>query len=111
MNKCRKMEAYRQGEIVFVKRTKDVEVDDSRFIAKGDKVIREGEQTGHLHEIVGDATLFTARWGRETDMKMTAVDDVVIQHPEHKDLKLPAGEYDIVIQREYDEERERYVQD
>lgn len=110
MSNCKKMEAYRQGEIVFIKKH-GVRIAEDNYCDKGDKVIREGEQTGHLHEIVGNATLFKHRWNDSADMRMVAVEDVVIQHPEHADLKLTPGDYDVIIQREYDEEHNRYVQD
>ena len=127
--------AFRQGELLFIPLTKE---DCARLF--GDhkdvaglgwqrldtNVIREGEATGHKHEILAKlatmTTLFAPpesllrglagmdRITRE-DRLLVAEDPVEIVHPEHKPLTLPKGIHLIIVQREYDEARPQQVLD
>ena len=119
--------AFRQGELVFVPLSKD----DCTRLFQGQKdafiagwnpldtnVIREGEATGHKHEVVSKlaavAALFAPpapmlahlsgmdRIGNE-DRLLVTDEPVEIVHPEHKTLHLPKGVHLIVVQRQYDE--------
>jgi len=89
-------------------------------------VIREGEATGHKHEVIektrGTATMLApARQllpglpnmdeiGTE-DRLLTVKQPVEVVHPEHRPLNLPTGIYLIIIQREYDEVKARRILD
>ena len=127
-------QGLRQGEILFIpvqmgdKDTKEKLINN--LTKRVDNVIREGEVTGHKHEVVGDALMYEGNrlsqgrlysWENDSkteltfpkgDMFLDANDNIVIKHPEHNDLKLDKGQYIIRIQREYDEaERFRRVAD
>ena len=124
-------EYYRQGEILFQRieipkgaRPKLIE----RLKKVENNVIREGEVSGHMHEVVGNGCLMAVgrpadsyvSWNEikpdgnggeyksyslpdNTDMVITADNTIEIRHPEHGSLKLPKGDYRVVIQQEYDE--------
>jgi len=114
-------EAYRQGEILFIKVALSAEAvkaikEHSRAIEGG--VIREGETTGHKHVVNGGVlqTLETRHMGYmlgegiheyinlpEGEMFLSSDDKITITHPEHKELTLDKGAYVVRIQREYDE--------
>ena len=120
---------YRQGELLFIKVSVPKEVDQSKMVkSKGDNCIREGEVSGHKHEVFGaelmevtdgnqyykkDATAY----GNERfelpqgQMFLSANNTIEIKHPEHNTLKLEKGEYVIRIQREYEEGKDRLVND
>lgn len=127
--------AFRQGELLFVPLSKE---DHARLF--GDRkdvaslgwqkldtnVIREGEATGHKHEVLtklaATAVLFAPpesfmgglpRMDRITaeDRLLVADGPVEVVHPEHKPLMLPKGIHLIIVQREYDETRSHRVQD
>jgi len=127
--------ALRQGELLFVPLGKE---DYARLF--GDEkdvtvmgwqklethVIREGEATGHKHEILTKlavaATLFAppesllrglAGMDRITseDRLLVADGPIEIVHPEHKPLTLPKGMHLVIVQREYDEARPQQVLD
>jgi hypothetical protein len=131
----RTRKAFRQGELLFVPLSKE---DYARLF--GDEkdvtvmgwqklethVIREGEATGHKHEIVTKlavaATLFAppgsllrglAGMDRITseDRLLVADGPIEIVHPEHKPLTLPKGMHLVIVQREYDEARPQQVLD
>ncbi len=128
--------AYRQGELLFLPLSKA----DHAKLLQGRKdlsklgwrqldtnVLREGEATGHKHEVVSRlataAALLFAPPGplapglagmtrlTEQDRLLVTETPVEIVHPEHKPLRLPRGIHLVVVQREYDETRPRLVQD
>lgn len=117
------IKAYRQGEILFIPVEKQSEERVNRLHPTPDNVIREGEVSGHKHEVIGEGELKEYnKWMLsgysvgdnalpDGDMFLTAKDEIKIVHPEHKTLSLPKGDYVIRIQREYDEERARRVLD
>ena len=127
--------AYRQGELVFV----PLDVQDMASIgldAKGTSssrwnrlktnILREGEATGHKHEVLtrnsGVATILAPAApllrglahmdlvGSE-DRMLVADGPVEVVHPEHKTLRLPIGVFLVVVQREYDEVKARRIMD
>ena len=127
--------AFRQGELLFVPLSKDDYAQlfgDHQDVASLDwqkldtHVIREGEATGHKHEVLTKlavtAALFTppesllaglAGMDRITaeDRLLVADGPVEIVHPEHKPLTLPQGVHLIIIQREYEETTSHRVWD
>jgi hypothetical protein len=64
-----------------------------------ENVIREGEKSGHKHQIKGDGQL--KLFG---DQMVVDVGDkgAVLVHPEHAPIKLSKGRYKANIQREFD---------
>ena len=92
------MQNFRQGEIVMLK-IKEI---PTRYYGKPKllptNVIREGELSGHLHE-VKNGKLYEV----EGVMFIEADKGCHVIHPEHAPIHLPKGKYEIMIQREYDE--------
>ena len=99
---------YRQGEILlFAVKQEDIKDIEKDGEVLKTKVIREGEATGHKHEIT-DGLLYN--YGGT--MYLKAVDNTELIHPEHKAIHLKPRFYEIRIQREYDEaNRWRYIAD
>jgi len=115
---CRK--AYRQGEILFVpmnNETVQAHLDKNKLTLKSDGIIREGEQTGHMHTVVGGTLQENKgfqpfnRWDNTPEMLVQASNGASVTHPEHATLTLPNGNYEVIIQREYDEEQDIRVRD
>jgi hypothetical protein len=127
--------AFRQGELLFVPLGQE---DCARLF--GDRqdvasvgwqkldtnVIREGEATGHRHEVLTRLAATMALFAppeslmrglpgmdRITgeDRLLVADGPVEVVHPEHKPLALPKGIHLIVVQREYDETKAHRVMD
>ena len=127
--------AFRQGELLFVPLGKE----DYARLFGGQKdvtclgwqqldtpVIREGEATGHKHEVLtklaATVVLFAPPesflpglpgMGRITseDRLLVADGPVEVVHPEHKPLALPEGMHLVIVQRQYDETASPRVQD
>ncbi len=127
--------AFRQGELLFLPLGQEDyarlcgdprDLADQGWQDLETNVIREGEATGHKHEVLTKlavtAALFAppesltpglAGMDRITGEDRLLVTDgpVEIVHPEHKPLSLPKGIHLIVVQREYDETRRYPVLD
>jgi len=109
-----KSKYYRQGELVFKELSKEAfeqaTVSPYRIHAtvKEDGVIREGEKSGHKHQ-VNDGILYSDSNGnlyikaKDLDSALDIEGGVKITHPEHKALRLEGKYYQVEIQREYDE--------
>lgn len=125
--------AYRQGELLFVPLNREDMAllnPENQSYPHWEKlasnVIREGEATGHKHQVLTEtpdvATLLApARQFMEglpnmdlvgsDDRLLVATKPLEITHPEHRPLRLPEGNYLVVIQREYDEVKARRIRD
>ncbi len=120
------MKAYRQGELLFVPQ----EIKDGeglkRALLEGRRttIVAEGEETGHKHELADpdSAILVDVEdefiWVDHQNLRLNNFHKIlqtekgtIIKHPDHKDLHLPEGTYYIRSQREYDEEKARWVRD
>lgn len=103
----------RQGDILFVPVEKIPEGARSQngpYRTK--RVIAEGEKTGHAHVIAVDplnpfANLFAANDGRY----LSVVKPVELKHEEHATVEIPAGNYRVVQQREWEGDESRFVND
>jgi len=74
--------------------------------------LAEGEVTGHFHEAVGhDVSVLSA--DGTTPAVLDAPNGAEVTHQEHNTVKIPPGQFDRGIVKEYDhaEEEAREVQD
>lgn len=104
-----KTRQYRQGDI-FIQEVSKIPSDLQK---KTDAIIAYGEVTGHSHRISNfdDVEMFTEKNG---DLFVRSSKEIKVWHDEHSQIDLPAGEYCISRQREYDPieaARERRVAD
>jgi hypothetical protein len=134
-NDTKVRKAFRQGELLFVPLSQQDMADIGHEPRNASypqwnklktNVLREGEATGHKHEVItqtpGAATLFApistmirglsdmTTIGNE-DRLLVAEEPIEVVHPEHKPLRLLKGVFLVVIQREYDEVKARRVMD
>jgi hypothetical protein len=106
---------FRQGEVlIFGVPPSRVKAEfpkgwKKKLKARADNVIIEGEISGHKHEVIN---------GRMYDhpekkgvMVLEAGEDCKVIHPEHKEIPVPKGVYEIEIQREYDGKHSGKVKD
>jgi len=90
--------AYRQGEILFFKVDGKVDYHGTPTIIPNG-VIRVGEKEGNEHKVEGEGQL--AMFGQEKEEGIIKVEgEATVTHPEHKDVKLPKGEYVVKTQKE-----------
>ena len=125
------MRVFRQGEIIIrevapinLKATRSEYDDSPKLINVGHTVIREGEATGHEHKLTSGMLLadtpYSHRYSKPTEAELKKLEprfihlesDTTLTHDEHDTLKIPKGDYEITIQREYDDVNKwRYVAD
>lgn len=95
--------AFRQGEILFFKVKK---LPDSFGYIRGtarlipDGVIREGEKEGHKHTVEGDKVQLSLFGEGEYGTLKIGSKTATVTHPEHKNIKLPKGDYVVKVQKE-----------
>lgn len=68
--------------------------------AKAGSVLAYGEVTGHAHRLATEGLLYEAHDG--TTYLRVPEAGTVLTHEEHGPVLLPAGDYMVRIQREYD---------
>ena len=90
---------YRQGDVLLRKidaippdATKDT-------TAKGHCVLAEGEATGHSHTITS-RRMSVFRRGSD-GLFLSLGQRASVKHQEHDAIDLPAGDYEVIRQREY----------
>jgi hypothetical protein len=94
-------EMYRQGDILLVASSMPVQA--TRL---SHRVLAHGEVTGHKHE-VADGVLFE----HQGVMYLQTSQPTALNHEEHATITIPEGTYQVIRQREYDEDAIRYVAD
>jgi hypothetical protein len=126
--------AYRQGELLFVPLNREdvatleltSSAAESSWKELKTNVLREGEATGHKHEVITQTpeavTMLApvssfisglsgmASIGNE-DRALLANKPFEVIHPEHRPLRLPKGIILVIVQREYDEVKARRIMD
>lgn len=103
-------EMYRQGDLLF-RVVKEIPQGGKKRVSGH---ILEGEVTGHIHKINEEGVIENHAEVLECgDGLFLAVSEsgVSIVHEDHATLELPAGNYEIVRQREYSPEAIRNVAD
>lgn len=103
---------YRQGDVLIKKLSEEIteELEEIKRDEQGRIVLAYGEATGHAHAIKAkEATLMR---GKNTNNVYLLIEQPVdLLHEEHHKIKLPAGNYHVIRQREYSPKEVRYVQD
>lgn len=100
------MKMYRQGDVLF----KQVRAIPSGGKPRDNGRILEGEATGHVHRVADCSAAQVLDCGEQVFLSVTE-NGVSIVHEDHKPLVLPAGDYEIVRQRQYSPEAIRNVVD
>ena len=90
------MKLYRHGDVVI--REVDKKINGKEY---GSYVLAEGETTGHKHLLTAVPSSMIVVCKDEKGF-FFSTQGAVITHEEHKEIKLPAGNYEVVIKREYD---------
>jgi hypothetical protein len=99
---------YRQGDVLFRKIEQIPECD---FKKRANGHILEGEATGHIHRLADVKAAKVLEVGEKMYLSVTAEGGVSIVHEEHESLVLPAGDYEVIRQREYSPSEIRNVAD
>jgi hypothetical protein len=102
---------FRQGDVLIEPLPAGTRIPDGASAVPRDQgrvVLAYGERTGHAHAIHDEEALLLA-FGDERFLKLGA--SVMLRHEEHDAIPLPAGDYEVIQQREYSPEAIRNVRD
>lgn len=95
MSKKIEVKAIRHGDVILVP-VRAVKGDEQKVERI---VLAEGEVTGHSHRISdGMAALF--KYDDKTYLKVKSK-IATLTHEEHKEIKVPSGDYEVIIQKDY----------
>ena len=89
-----KPKLFRHGDLLIRK----VSSIPKTAILTSTNIIAEGEKIGHNHELKGSQQVFETL---DKQRYFQAEDHVLIKHPDHNTLDIPAGQYIIERQRRY----------
>jgi hypothetical protein len=92
-----KTQVYRQGD-VLIRRIKAVPQTTAKKRESG--ILAFGEVTGHCHKVETLDHAEVLEVGTDLYLRVSE-DGVRIVHDEHSPITLPAGSYEVTIQREY----------
>lgn len=101
---------YRQGDVFIRKIDKlpknlaPIEPDNGR------NILAYGEVTGHAHALEATETKLYSASNDNVFLRVVS-ETALLTHEEHTEIKLPAGFYEVIRQREYMPEEIRYVAD
>lgn len=96
------MNIYRQGDVLVVATDTIPPQVSKASREQGRIVLAHGEVTGHAHAILDrDADLYHAPDLEDRFLRVLADGGVDLVHEEHDTVHLPAGDYRVTIQREY----------
>ena len=107
------MMIFRQGD-VLIRQVSSIPAAAEDVTPKGRIVLAHGEVTGHAHAIAeGHAREFSMAEAAGAVRRFLRVvgEKAEVRHEEHAEIPLPAGFYEIIIQREYSPEAIRNVVD
>lgn len=99
----RRRAVYRQGDVLLraVERIPPHAVPVAR--ESGRIILAHGEATGHAHAIEASEEEATFLSADEHARFLRLVADVEVTHEEHGPIRLPAGMYEVILQREWTE--------
>lgn len=90
--------AFRQGEIVMLTLPDNIVLPYDKLKKVRNNVIREGEKSGHMHEVVNGQLYMFPDGNMVIDAGKGGAE---IKHPEHTTIKLPEGKHAVKIQETY----------
>lgn len=89
-------EFYQQGDVIF----KIVDSIPKNLKKKEDKIVAEGEVTGHMHRVISkEADVLV---DKEGNIYLSTEKEATVTHEEHHKITVPPGKYQIGIVREFD---------
>ena len=95
------METYRQGDVLLIKVTSTIASIPVKRDDKNRIVLALGEATGHAHVIEDEsAEMVSTGYSPTSTRFIKAPEGATVTHEEHAEVKLPAGIYEVRMQRE-----------
>lgn len=90
------MNIFRHGDLLI----KELDQLPENLTQKQDNIIAYGEATGHHHQLTGKVTTYVDKTNNK--IYFVAEDYVKLKHQEHKTINISEGNYEVIVEREYD---------
>ncbi len=87
---------WRQGDVLI----QAIDEIPDGAVEKPDRILAEGEATGHMHRVADPATADLFKNGADLFLRVHAAETTVV-HDEHGPIVLKTGTYRVWRQREY----------
>lgn len=71
-------------------------------LKRKDRVLAYGEITGHKHQFLETEQVLVFEDEKKNQFVSVLADQAVLTHEEHKPQTLPKGDYEVILQREFD---------
>lgn len=91
----KKPRQYRHGDIFLI----EIEDIPNDAVATSNRVLAEGETTGHKHQLVGGNVTTFMNNGQSVAIEVLDLTNLV--HEEHKSITIPKGIYEVRRERDY----------
>ena len=99
---------FRQGDVLIVE-VSEIPKDAKIEKKNGSFILAEGEATGHHHQIKKAVGVLLAMGIADRFLQLKKA--AKLQHEEHGEIMIPAGNWQVIRQREYDPIQARRVLD
>ncbi len=99
---------FRHGDLLIVRVDAIPDAAKQEKRTRGGVVLAYGEVTGHAHRIREKSV---SLWSAEERRYIRVEGEATLTHEEHGAIKLPAGDYQVIRQREYQPDHIRLVAD
>ena len=94
------MQQFRHGD-VFLREVAALPAEAVKAERSGDVILAYGEVTGHAHRIKSTSVTL---WNVGEQRYITVESPSDLTHEEHHTIELPVGTFEVIQQREYDDE-------
>jgi len=99
------MKKFRHGDVILKEVAK---IPKEATKVKG-LILAEGEASGHYHQIKDTSAAVQLQKAEKKYLRVNKV--ATLTHEEHKPIEIPVGNYEIIIQKEYEPQGYRNVTD
>ena len=102
------LRAFRQGDVMFYEldeqavKTLINPREEIRYKADQDIILALGEVTGHKHRVSSNGVR-EFRHNNRRFLGVHGVQSALVKHEEHNTIPLPQGNWEVVIEREYED--------
>ena len=100
----KKRKAYRHGDVILV----EVDKIPTKAKEKEGLTLAYGEVTGHSHQVQGG---IASMFGYDEKTYLRVTKRATLSHEEHKALSIPEGDFEVIIQHDYEPEGWKKVVD
>lgn len=107
------MKIFRQGDVLIIEAKKSLKTSGYTEVPRedGGVVLAHGEVTGHRHQFRDPGVCLLSKEGISDRVLQIFDATALLVHEEHSTIEVPPGKYVVRIQRQWEGETSRKVED